>query len=37
MTDFFKQLFALMFKGKKVSRNYQKYMDLFANNLFGGV
>ena len=35
MVDFFKNLFQTMFKGKKVSRNYQKYMDEFAESHFG--
>lgn len=36
MVDFFKSLFQNMFKGKKVSRNYQRCLDEFADKLFGG-
>lgn len=35
MADFFKSLFQTLFKGKKVSRNYQKCIDEFAAKHFG--
>jgi hypothetical protein len=35
MVDFFKSLFKEMFKGKKVSRNYKRCIDEFADFYFG--